>query len=85
MFSYPEFSGTKGEDIFSFLEQMEVACISNHIVEPAQVLRLMQICIKGDARTWLKDFEARQQATQPPQVVTVEGLKEALKQEFQKT
>ena len=49
MFSYPEFNGTKGEDIFSFLEQMEVACISNHIVEPAQVLRLMQICIKGDA------------------------------------
>ena len=57
-FSYPEFHGGDGEDVFTFLKQMEVAWISNHIVEPASMLRLLQICLKGDARTWLKEFEA---------------------------
>ena len=34
-FAYPEFHGSKGEDVEDFLERMEVACISNHIQEPA--------------------------------------------------
>lgn len=33
--SYPEFNGRKEEDVEDFLEKMEVACISNHVVAPA--------------------------------------------------
>ncbi len=81
-FNYPKFHGNTGEDVLGFLEQMEVACISNHIVDPAQVLRLMQICVKGDARKWLKVLEAEQAAAQPPIAVTVELVKEAMKNQF---
>ena len=35
--TYPEFYGGSSEDVEDFLETMEVACISNHIDEPAQV------------------------------------------------
>ena len=50
-FSYPEFHGRSDENIEEFLESMEVACISNHVHAPAQMLRLLQICLKGDAHT----------------------------------
>ena len=50
MMSYPEFSGVANEDVGDFLEKIEVACISNHVQAPAQMLRLLQICLKGDAR-----------------------------------
>ena len=40
-FSYPEFHGKKGEDVEQFLEQMEVACITNHVVDPVQSLCLL--------------------------------------------
>lgn len=82
-FSYPEFHGGADEDIFTFLEQMEIAWISNHIVEPASMLRLLQICLKGNACTWLKEFEAQQATAQPPQIITVEGLKDALKHKYE--
>ncbi len=83
-FTYPEFNGGPGEEVTTFLEQMEIACISNHIVEPASMLRLLQIFIKGDARVWLKDFEAQQQEAEPPVPVTVELIKEALKTRYQR-
>ena len=82
-FSYPEFHGGDGEDVFTFLEKMEVAWISNHIVEPTSILKLLQICLKGGACTWLKEFEAQQAAAQPPQIITVDGLKDALKREYE--
>ena len=47
------------------------------------MLRLLQICIKGDARVWLKDFEAQQQEAEPPVPMTVELIKEALKTRYQ--
>ena len=45
--AYPEFNGRKNEDVEDFLEKMEAACISNHVDAPAQMLRLLQICLKG--------------------------------------
>lgn len=83
-FSYPEFHGGDGEDVFTFLEQMEVSSISNHIVEPASMLRLLQIFLKGDACTWLKKFEAQQAAAQLPQIITMDGLKDVLKREYER-
>ena len=84
VFSYPEFHGKKGEDVEDFLEQMEVACISNHIEDPVQTLRLLQICLKDEARKWLKSHEGELQRAQPPIVLTLDNLKEALKEEFVK-
>ena len=50
-FNYPEFHGKKGEDVEQFLEQMEVACITNHVVDLVQSLcLLLQICLRGEAR-----------------------------------
>ena len=49
-FPYPKFHGRGDEDVEDFLEKMEVACISNQIHDPAHMLRLLQICLKGDAR-----------------------------------
>lgn len=83
-FSYPEFSGGLGEEVLVFLEQMVVACITNHIVEPASMLRLLQICIKGDARLWLPNFEAQQQAVEPPVLVTVDLVKDDFKLKYQR-
>ena len=54
--AYPKFHGRKNEDVEDFLEKMEVACISNHVQEPAQMLQLLQICLKGEARTWSKSY-----------------------------
>ena len=56
-FSYPKFYGKKGEDVENFLEQMEVACISNLIVDPVQTLCLLQICLKDEAQKWLNSYE----------------------------
>lgn len=81
-FSYPEFYGGSGEDVNKFLERLEVACISNHIVDPAQRTRLLQICIQGDARTWLQEFEAQQQALTPPVALTFELIRNALILQF---
>lgn len=81
-FAYPEFHGRSGEDIVAFLEQMEVACISNHIVDQAQVLRLLEICVKGDARKWLEEFRGQQAAAVPPVAVTAELIKTNIRQRF---
>ena len=58
MMPYPEFHGSSDEDVVSFLENLELTCISNHIQDDVQVLRVLKICLKGDARTWLKDYES---------------------------
>ena len=33
MMPYPEFHGSLDEDVVSFLENLELTCISNHIVD----------------------------------------------------
>ncbi|MCO5551584.1 hypothetical protein L7F22_005089 [Adiantum nelumboides] len=81
-FSYPEFHGRKDEDIEDFLEKMEMACISNHVQAPAQMLRLLQICLKGDARAWYKSHEAELQMADPPIQVTWDILRQALTENF---
>ncbi|MCO5604219.1 hypothetical protein L7F22_058382 [Adiantum nelumboides] len=81
-FSYPEFHGRKDEDIEDFLEKMEMACISNHVQAPAQMLRLLQICLKGDARAWSKSHEADLQMADPPIQVTWDILRQALTENF---
>ena len=81
-FTYPEFHGKKHEDVEHFLEQMEVACITNHVVDPIQSMRLLKICLKGDACKWLKSHEEGLQGAQPPIVLTLVALKEALVAEY---
>ncbi|MCO5561273.1 hypothetical protein L7F22_014894 [Adiantum nelumboides] len=81
-FSYPEFHGRKDEDIEDFLEKMEMACISNHVQAPPQMLCLLQICLKGDARAWSKSHEAELQMADPPIQVTWDILRKALTKNF---
>ena len=69
-FPYPEFHGRGDEDVEDFLEKMEVACISNQINDPAQMLRLLQICLKGDARVWSKEFEEKLRVVVPPVILS---------------
>ena len=83
-FSYPEFHGRSDEDVEDFLERMEIACISNHLQAPVQMLRILQLCLKGDARAWSKAYEEELQSLDPPIAVTLEGLKEALAGRFVK-
>ena len=56
-FTYPKFHGKKHEDVESFLEQMEIALITNHVLDPIQILRVIQIYLKGDARAWFKTYK----------------------------
>ncbi|MCO5600707.1 hypothetical protein L7F22_054822 [Adiantum nelumboides] len=81
-FSYPEFHGRKDKDIEDFLEKMEMACISNHVQAPAQMLRLLQICLKGDARAWSRSHEEELQMADPPIQVTWDILRQALTENF---
>lgn len=83
-FAYPEFYRRKDEDVEDFLERMEVACISNRIQEPAQILRLLQVFLKGEARVWLKVYEAELRAQDPPVVLELVALKQALRVKFEK-
>ena len=74
MFTYLEFHGRKDEDVEEFLEQMEIACINNQINDPAQTLRLLQICLKNDARAWSKEFEEELRTAIPPVILTWDNL-----------
>ena len=74
-FSYPEFHGRSGESVEEFLENMEVACISNHVQTPAQMLRLLHICLKGDARSWSRRHEEELQRADPPVPLTWDNLR----------
>lgn len=83
VFSYPEFHGQAGEDVLMFLKGLEVACISNHIVDEAQVLCLLQICLKDDARSWFKQFEKAHVEQETAGDLTFENACKALLQEYQ--
>ena len=48
--TYLEFQGQKDEDVKNILEQMEIVCITNHVLGPTQICCLLHICLKGD--TW---------------------------------
>ena len=76
-FPYPEFHGRGDEDIEDFLEKMEVACISNQIHDPAHMLRLLQICLKGDARVWSKEFEEKLGVAVSLVILSRESLRDA--------
>ena len=80
-FPYPEFHGRGDEDVEDFLEKMEVACISNQIHDLAHMLRLLQICLKGDARVWSK-FEEKLCVVVPPVILSWENLCDGLEREF---
>ncbi len=82
--AYPEFHGRKNEDVEDFLEKMEVACISNHVEAPAHMLRLLQICLKGDARAWSKTHEEGLQRADPAVPLTWDNLRQALATQFAK-
>ena len=84
-FPYPEFHGRGDEDVEDFLEKMEVACISNQIHDRAQMLCLLQICLKGDARVWSKEFEEKLCVAVPPVILSWENLRDGLEGEFVKT
>ena len=80
MMPYPEFHGSLDEDVVSFLENLELTCISNHIQDDVQVLHVLKICLKGDARTWLKEYESGL----GDDVLNVEEVKTALTNRFVK-
>ena len=85
VFPYPEFHGRNDESVEEFLEKMEVACISNHIQEPAQLLRLLQLCLKGDARIWSKAYKEQLERENPPLAINWDNLQGALAEEFERT
>ena len=64
-YRYPEFHGNENEDVEDFLENMELACITNHVDNPDHILRLFQIFLKDGAREWLKEFEAKEAGSCP--------------------
>ena len=45
-FAYPKFNGVPGKDVASFLERLEMACISNLIDDLVQTLRLLQFLLE---------------------------------------
>ena len=53
-YRYLEFHGSKDEDVENFLENMELACITNHVDNLDHILRLLQIFLKNKAREWLE-------------------------------
>ena len=82
-FSYPKFHGRKDEDVVDFLEQMEIACINNHVVHEEKILKLLKVFLKDDARDWLKLFEATEAVASPCQVLTLNRFKEGFLARFQ--
>ena len=84
VFAYPIFHGCSDEDIEDFLERFEVAIISNHIGDEAQILRLVEaICLKDDARAWWMNFEANEARANPPRILSLARVKQALMMKFQ--
>ena len=83
-FSYLAFHGKKHEDVESFLEQMEIACITNYMLDPTQILHFIQICLKGNAQAWFKAYEEDLQRVEPPLTLNLDNLKQALVEGFVK-
>ena len=82
VFMYSEFHGCGDEDIEDFLERFEVAIISNHIEDEAQVLRLLKLCLKDDARARWMSFEANEARANPPRFLILARVKQALMEQF---
>ena len=80
MMMYPQYYGGPNEDVVCFFENLELACISNHIQDDMQ-LRVLEICLKGEARVW---FEAYVEGL-GEQSLTLNEAKRALNNRFQKT
>ena len=83
MMSYPEFFGGPNEDVGEFLERFELACINNHVGDEGQVLKMLRIFLKGDAKDWLKSFEAKEAKAVPPRFLTLDRLTKAFLERFQ--
>ena len=66
VFPYPKFHSWSDENVEEFLEKKEVACISNHFHEPAHMLHLLQVFLKGDVRIWSKAYEEQLEREHPP-------------------
>ena len=80
MMPYQEFHGSRDEDVVSILENLQLTFISNHIQDDIHVLHVLKICLKGDARTWLKDYESGL----GDDVLTMKEIKTALTNRFVK-
>ena len=63
---------------------MEIACITNHMLGPVQILCLIQNCLKGNACAWFKAYEEDLQIAEPPLPLNLDTLKQALVEEFVK-
>ena len=63
---------------------MEIACIINHLLDPAQILRLIQICLNSNAQAWFKAYEEGLQRAKLPLPLNLDNLKHALVEEFVK-
>ena len=85
VFPYPKSHGKSDENVEEFLRKMEPACISNHIHEPTQMLHLLQLCLKGDARIWSKSYEEQLEREDPPLAINWDNLRGALAQDFERT
>ena len=57
-------------------------CITNHVLDLALILYLIQICLKGDARAWYKAYEEELQRVELPLPLNLDNLKKALMEEF---
>lgn len=79
---FPEFYGQSSENAEDFIEKMEFSCLLADKHDPAIILRIFCFCLKGDARSWLKRYQAPFQQAQPPQEITYEGVKQAFIERF---
>ena len=83
-FSYPKFHGRIDEDAEDFLEKMEVVYISNQIQNLAQMLHLLQICLKVYVGSWSKTFEEVLHRANPLMQLSWDNLKCGLEAKFVK-
>ena len=83
-FMYLEFHGKKHEDVENFLEQMEIACIINHVLDCVKILCLIWVCLNRNAQALFKDYEEELQRLEPPLPLSLDNLKQDSKEDFVK-
>ena len=49
------------------------------------MLRLLELCLKGDARIWSKAYEEKLGREDPPIAINWDNLRGALEEEFEET
>ena len=76
-----EFHGHKDEDAEEFMEKMEFACLLADKQDHAVMLRILFFSLKGEARIWLKDYQAQ---LKPPRVMAYDEVKRAFIDHFRK-